>query len=139
MFDTVDQLLPAGGGGRRQPLTLAVAWTLAHTAITAPIVGASRPDQLESSLEAAEFVLEDDLKRRLDELASEYRMGDAQEQGRFSVLTGHDRIVRLTQQSNDLPDIRDQVTDLEYAHSLAGATDRMSVMCAASGQQVFEG
>jgi len=76
-FDTVDQLRPLAEEAGVSLVTLSVAWVLAHKAITAPIVGASRPDQLESSLEAAEFVLEDDLKRRLDELASEYRMGDA--------------------------------------------------------------
>jgi aryl-alcohol dehydrogenase-like predicted oxidoreductase len=50
---------------------------LAHPAITAPIIGASRPDQLAASLEAAEFKLDADLKRRLDELTPDYRMGDA--------------------------------------------------------------
>jgi hypothetical protein len=32
---------------------------------------------LHRAFEAAEFVLEDDLKRRLDELTREYRTGDA--------------------------------------------------------------
>jgi aryl-alcohol dehydrogenase-like predicted oxidoreductase len=58
-------------------VTLSVAWVLAHKAITAPIIGASHPDQLASSLEAAEFVVEDDLKARLDEITHAYRMGDA--------------------------------------------------------------
>jgi len=58
-------------------VTLAVAWVLANPAITAPIVGASRPDQLEASLAAVEFALDDDLKAQLDDLTHEYRMGDA--------------------------------------------------------------
>ena len=58
-------------------VTLSVAWVLANEAVTAPIIGASRPGQLDASLAAAEFVLEDDLKARLDDLTHEYRMGDA--------------------------------------------------------------
>jgi 1-deoxyxylulose-5-phosphate synthase len=76
-FDTVDQLLPLAEEAGVSLVTLSVAWVLANKAITAPIIGASRPDQLAPSLEAAEFVLEDDLKRRLDELTHEYRGGDA--------------------------------------------------------------
>jgi aryl-alcohol dehydrogenase-like predicted oxidoreductase len=58
-------------------VTLAVAWVLANQAITAPIIGASSPDQLGPSLAAAEFTLDDGLKRRLDECTHEYRLGDA--------------------------------------------------------------
>jgi len=58
-------------------VSLSVAWVLAHEAVTAPIVGASHPDQLAASLDAAEFVLEDGVKSRLDEITHEYRMGDA--------------------------------------------------------------
>ena len=39
--------------GCRSP-TLAVAWVLAHPAITSPIIGASRPDQLDATLAAVE-------------------------------------------------------------------------------------
>jgi aryl-alcohol dehydrogenase-like predicted oxidoreductase len=76
-FDTVDQLLPLAEEAGVSLVTLSVAWVLANPAITAPIVGASRPEQLGASLAAAEFVLEDDLKGRLDECTHEYRMGDA--------------------------------------------------------------
>jgi len=58
-------------------VTLSVAWVLAHKAITAPIIGASRPAQLDASLAAAEYVIPEDLKRQLDECTHEYRMGDA--------------------------------------------------------------
>jgi aryl-alcohol dehydrogenase (NADP+) len=76
-FDTVDQLLAIANEVGRSLVTLSVAWVLANEAITAPIVGASNPDQLVASLDAADFVLENDLKSRLDELTNEYRMGDA--------------------------------------------------------------
>jgi aryl-alcohol dehydrogenase-like predicted oxidoreductase len=76
-FDTVDALRRIAGEAGVNLVTLAVAWVLANKAITAPIIGASRPEQLDSSLAAAEFALDDDLKRQLDELTLEYRMGDA--------------------------------------------------------------
>jgi aryl-alcohol dehydrogenase-like predicted oxidoreductase len=58
-------------------VTLSVAWMLANQAITAPIIGASRPEQLDDSLAAVDFRLDADLKRQLDELTHDYRMGDA--------------------------------------------------------------
>ena len=58
-------------------VTLSVAWVLANPAVTAPIIGASRPDQLPASLAAADLVLDGDLKHQLDELTHSYRMGDA--------------------------------------------------------------
>jgi 1-deoxyxylulose-5-phosphate synthase len=76
-FDTVDALRQLAGQAGVSLVTLAVAWVLANKAITAPIIGASRPEQLDSSLAAAEFALDDDLKGQLDELTHEYRMGDA--------------------------------------------------------------
>ena len=54
---------------------MAVSWVLSNPAITAPIVGASKPEQLTDTLAGAEYVIEDDLKRRLDEVTHEYRMG----------------------------------------------------------------
>jgi aryl-alcohol dehydrogenase (NADP+) len=50
---------------------------LANKAITAPIIGASQPRQLDASLAAAACELDPDLKQRLDDLAYDYRMGDA--------------------------------------------------------------
>jgi 1-deoxyxylulose-5-phosphate synthase len=76
-FDTVDQLRAISEEVGVSLVTLSVAWVLANETITAPIIGASHPDQLAASLEAAEFVVEDDVKSRLDELTHEYRMGDA--------------------------------------------------------------
>jgi 1-deoxyxylulose-5-phosphate synthase len=76
-FDTVEALRSLAESAGIGLVTLAVAWVLAHKAITAPIIGASRPDQLDASLAAAEFRLDPDLKRQLDDLTHSYRMGDA--------------------------------------------------------------
>jgi aryl-alcohol dehydrogenase-like predicted oxidoreductase len=50
---------------------------LANPAVTSPIIGASRPDQLDASLGALGYALDSDLKSRLDDLTHEYRLGDA--------------------------------------------------------------
>lgn len=57
--------------------TLAVAWVLANPAITAPLLGASRPGQLDETLAAASYKLDPALKLKLDALTVEYRRGDA--------------------------------------------------------------
>lgn len=77
IFETVDQLRPVAAEAGMTMVQLAVAWVLANPAVTAPIIGASRPEQLDDSLKAAETPLPADLKQRLDELTQPYRMGDA--------------------------------------------------------------
>ncbi|MDE1950608.1 MAG: aldo/keto reductase [Burkholderiales bacterium] len=57
--------------------TLAVAWTMAKPQITAPLLGASRPEQLAATLAAADYVLDPALEKRLDEETAEFRKGDA--------------------------------------------------------------
>jgi 1-deoxyxylulose-5-phosphate synthase len=76
-FTTVEQLASFAKEAGTSLVTLAVAWVLANRVITAPIIGASRPDQLDASLAAAEYVMDADLKSRLDEITNEYRMGDS--------------------------------------------------------------
>src|SRR5580698_8595415 len=76
-FDTVDALRGLAEEAGVSLVTLSVAWVMANPAITAPIIGASRPEQLDASLAAVGFVLDDDLKGQLDDLTREYRMGDA--------------------------------------------------------------
>jgi aryl-alcohol dehydrogenase (NADP+) len=75
-FDTVDELLQIADKAGTSLVTLSVAWVLANPAVTAPIIGASRPDQLDASLAAMDFVLGEDLKQQLDERTVSYRMGD---------------------------------------------------------------
>jgi 1-deoxyxylulose-5-phosphate synthase len=76
-FDTVEALRRLADDAGVSLVTLSVAWVLANQAITAPIIGASSPGQLGPSLTAAEYSLDAELKRTLDELTVEYRMGDA--------------------------------------------------------------
>jgi aryl-alcohol dehydrogenase (NADP+) len=76
-FDTVDKLRKLADQAGTSLVTLSVAWVLANKAVTAPIIGASRPEQLDASLAAVGFSLDTELKRQLDELTHDYRMGDA--------------------------------------------------------------
>lgn len=76
-FETVEDIrLVADEAGL--PMTqMAIAWVLANPAITAPIIGASRPEQLRDSIQATIEPLAADVKQRLDDITEDYRMGDA--------------------------------------------------------------
>ena len=76
-FATVESLQRLALEAGTPLTTLAVAWTLANPAITAPLLGASRPEQLDDSLAAATYRLDPTLKQKLDELTADYRRGDA--------------------------------------------------------------
>jgi len=76
-FETVSQLGEIAKT-RGVPLTtLSVAWVLANPTITSAILGASRLEQLDDSLAAANYAIDPELKEQLDELTAEYRRGDA--------------------------------------------------------------
>ena len=51
------------------PATLAVAWAMAHPAVTAPIIGARSVAQLEASLQASEFALSDEWRDEVSGLS----------------------------------------------------------------------
>jgi aryl-alcohol dehydrogenase (NADP+) len=76
MFDTVAALEPVAAQAGMTMAQLAVAWVLANPAVTAPIVGASRPEQLADAVAATTTPLPAELKAHLDTLTHEYRFGD---------------------------------------------------------------
>ena len=76
-FTTVEALQKAVRAADLPLTTAAVAWVLAHPAITSAIIGASRPEQLHDTLRATEVELPAELKRQLDELTVDYRRGDS--------------------------------------------------------------
>ena len=77
LIATVDELEAIAHEAGVELVTLAVAWVLANPAVTAPIIGASRPEQLAASLAGATFKIDDDLAAKLDELTRPYRLGDS--------------------------------------------------------------
>jgi aryl-alcohol dehydrogenase-like predicted oxidoreductase len=74
---TVDALRPIADEAGRTMAEMAIAWMLANPVITSPIVGASRPEQLDAAVKAVGAPLDPDLKATLDDLTTEYRYGDA--------------------------------------------------------------
>lgn len=77
MFQTVEQLRPLAAEAGMSLPQMAVAWVMANPAVTAPIIGASRPEQLDDTLKAAETPMSAELKQRLDDLTANYRRGDS--------------------------------------------------------------
>jgi 1-deoxyxylulose-5-phosphate synthase len=76
-FATVEELRKIAEREGVPLVTLSVAWVLANPAVTAPIVGASRAEQLTASLAAIDFDMTSALKDELDEVTRDYRLGDA--------------------------------------------------------------
>ncbi len=76
-FETVEALRALATEAGMSLATMAVRWVLSHPAVTAPIVGASKPGQLADSLAAAEAgPLPTDLKAKLDDLTHGWRAVD---------------------------------------------------------------
>jgi aryl-alcohol dehydrogenase (NADP+) len=80
MFATVEELRRLAAEAGMTLAQLAVAWCLAQPAVTSPIVGASRPEQLADAVAAVDTPLEpgSDLYKSVDELTSGYRLVDAE-------------------------------------------------------------
>lgn len=57
---------------------MAIGWLLSRSAVTAPILGATRPEQLDAGVAALAQPLAADLLARLDETTAEFRHGDAE-------------------------------------------------------------
>jgi aryl-alcohol dehydrogenase-like predicted oxidoreductase len=76
-FATVEKLKAIAAESGISLTKLAVAWVTANPAITAPIIGASRADQLTDTLAAIDLTLDPALKVKLDDATVEYRWGDA--------------------------------------------------------------
>ena len=75
-FATVEALRPIAREAGMSLTALAVAWVLANPVVTSPIIGASRPEQLDEPLAALDKPLDGALLARLDDLTREYRWGD---------------------------------------------------------------
>jgi aryl-alcohol dehydrogenase (NADP+) len=76
-FDVVEAIKSMAHAAGVAPATLAVAWILANPVVTSPIIGASEPRQLDATLAAADWSLPKDLKTRLDEVTTPFRVSGA--------------------------------------------------------------
>jgi aryl-alcohol dehydrogenase-like predicted oxidoreductase len=64
-LELVERLRTVGSKYGRSPSETAIAWTLKHQAVTAAIVGARRPEQLDGIVGAADFTLSDEDMRTI--------------------------------------------------------------------------
>ena len=64
-LETVEALRPLAADAGMSMTQMAVAWVLQNPVVTAPIIGAGRPEQLDDSLAAADKGLDRGLKTRL--------------------------------------------------------------------------
>lgn len=77
-FATVEDLRPLADEAGVSMAHMAIGWVLAQPGVTAPIVGASRPGQLDDAVAAVEQPLSEDLVERLDDLTVGWRRSDAE-------------------------------------------------------------
>lgn len=76
-FDSVEAIKKLTADAGASLTTIAIAWVMANPAITAPLLGASKPEQLDDSLAAASYKLDPALKQKLDEATAQWRRGDS--------------------------------------------------------------
>jgi aryl-alcohol dehydrogenase (NADP+) len=67
-FDIVDRVVEVADARHARPAQVALAWVLSKPAVSAPIIGASKPDHLEDALSALQLKLSEDEVKRLEEL-----------------------------------------------------------------------
>jgi aryl-alcohol dehydrogenase-like predicted oxidoreductase len=77
MFETIEALRGIAKEAGMTMAQLAVAWQFTRPAITSPIIGASKPEQLSDAVAALSTPLDAELTKRLDVLTREYRFGDS--------------------------------------------------------------
>jgi aryl-alcohol dehydrogenase-like predicted oxidoreductase len=68
-YETADRFSAFAATVDIKPTTLAVAWAMAHPAVTAPIIGARNLAQLRDSLAALEVDMTDDLRAEISALS----------------------------------------------------------------------
>jgi aryl-alcohol dehydrogenase (NADP+) len=67
-FDIVDRVVAIADERHAKPAQVALAWLLSKPVVSAPIVGASKPEHLEDALAGLQLKLSEDEIKRLEEL-----------------------------------------------------------------------
>lgn len=70
LYSTIDELVAIGEAHGVSAAQVALAWTLGRPAVTSVIVGARTEEQLKDNLAAADLVLTDEERRRLDDVSA---------------------------------------------------------------------
>jgi aryl-alcohol dehydrogenase-like predicted oxidoreductase len=71
LYDTVELLIEIGQAHNVSAAQVALAWLLGRPGVTSAIVGARTPEQLADNLAAADLVLSDDERARLDAVSAQ--------------------------------------------------------------------
>jgi len=72
-FDGVDALKGVADEAGMSLTTMSVAWVLAQPWVTSPIIGASRPDQLDATVAALDVTLDAAVLAKLNEMTAQFR------------------------------------------------------------------
>ncbi len=72
MFDVTETVAAVAAEARATAAQTALAWLLARPGVTTPIVGASRPDQLDETVKALDLRLSEAHTQRLDEVSQPF-------------------------------------------------------------------
>jgi aryl-alcohol dehydrogenase-like predicted oxidoreductase len=73
VFNAVDALQQIASRAGIPLTTLVVAWVLANPTVTSPIIGASKPEQLDATIAALEVKLDPDLLAELEKATIQFR------------------------------------------------------------------
>lgn len=66
-FDVIEQLIEVAGERGEDPTAVALAWLLHQPGVVAPIIGVTKPEQLDAALRAPEVLLSSEELDRLEE------------------------------------------------------------------------
>jgi aryl-alcohol dehydrogenase-like predicted oxidoreductase len=72
LLDAVQRLRPVADGAGLTMVQLAIAWVLRRSEVAAAIIGASRPDQVHSNVEASGIELSPDVLEAIDEALGDW-------------------------------------------------------------------
>ncbi len=72
LLEAVQRLRPLADESGLTMAQLAVAWTLHNPNVSAAIIGATRPEQVQDTVEASGVQLEQDLLERIDEVLADH-------------------------------------------------------------------
>jgi aryl-alcohol dehydrogenase (NADP+) len=73
-FRIVERVVEVAGRRGVTPIQVALAWILAQPGVTAPIIGATRPEHLEQAVAALDLVLDEGERKYLEELYTPHRV-----------------------------------------------------------------
>jgi len=72
-FEAVEAIRSIAAEAGIGMVELVIAWVLAQPAVTSPIIGASKPEQLDAAVASLDVTLDDDVRQALDDATADFR------------------------------------------------------------------